>query len=122
MLEMDARDYIPAVSAYIGDLSRNIKDTEAVLLAGAPTSFEREHLIKLSELLSDTYAAHRALSSASEQAVAIENTEQAAFYYCTDVERAMADLRHTVDSLEVITARDYWPVPTYGDMTYREIL
>jgi glutamine synthetase len=122
MLEMAARDYIPAVSAYIGDLSRNIKDTEAVLLAGAPTSYEREHLMKLSELLAATYSAHRALSSASEKAVAIENTEKAAFYYCTDVESAMADLRRAVDSLEVITARDYWPVPTYGDMTYREIL
>ena len=56
------------------------------------------------------------------RAVKIENTEEAAFFYCTEVAAAMDKLRAAVDAMEEITAREYWPVPTYGDMTYREIL
>ncbi len=119
MLEMAIRDYIPAVSAYVGDLSRNVTAAEAL---GVDMQHEREHLSRLSTLLSEAYAAHRELDRVENIALAITATEEAAFYYCTEVAAAMDKLRCAVDSLEVITARDYWPVPTYGDMTYGEIL
>ena len=28
-------------------------------------------------------------------------------------------LRAAVDAMEVLTAREYWPMPTYGDLTFR---
>ena len=28
----------------------------------------------------------------------------------------MEALRKTVDALEMLVARDFWPVPTYGDL------
>ena len=120
MLEMAIRDYIPAVTAYIGDLARNVSSVEDV--SGISMDSEREHLSRLSSLLSKTYAAHRELERVENIAIGISGTEEAAFYYCTEVATAMKNLRAAVDALEVITARDYWPVPTYGDMTYREIL
>ena len=120
MLEMAIRDYIPAVTAYIGDLARTVSSVEDV--AGLAMVSEREHRARLSELLAETYAAHRELERIENIAVGISATEDAAFYYCTEVAAAMKALRSAVDALEGITARDYWPVPTYGDMTYREIL
>ena len=83
---------------------------------------EREHLAKLVDLLSGVYSAHARLNELQEQAVKIVNTEEAAFFYKDEVNSAMEELRRYVDALETITARDYWPVPTYGDMTYGGIL
>jgi glutamine synthetase type III len=31
----------------------------------------------------------------------------------------MDALREVVDAMEVLTAREYWPMPTYGDLTFR---
>ena len=48
-----------------------------------------------------------------------ENDEQRAMAYKENVLPKMEALRRAVDSMEVLTAREYWPVPTYGDLTYR---
>ena len=117
MLEMTMRDYIPAVTRYIGDLSSSIKNLAAVL-PDVPSSEERAHIERLCYLLNKVYVAHSELEEIEERAKKIESTEEAAMLYCSEVNEAMEKLRHYVDELEIITARDYWPVPTYGDMTY----
>ncbi|MBQ8381073.1 MAG: glutamine synthetase III [Clostridia bacterium] len=121
MLEMASRDYIPAVTRYIGDLSLSLKNTASVL-PGVALNPEKAHLEKLCALLSEVYSAKDELEALENRAIGIENTEEAAFFYCKEVAAAMDRLREAVDSLEVITAREYWPVPTYGDMTYGGIL
>ncbi len=121
MLEMAMRDYIPAVTRYISSLSSSIKNA-SVVVPDVSLTAETEHLRQLISLLSDAYTAHRELAELEAVAVKIENTETAAFFYCREVSGAMDKLRLAVDSLEEITAREYWPVPTYGDMTYGEIL
>ena len=30
----------------------------------------------------------------------------------------MAELRRAADEAEILTERDYWPFPTYGDLLY----
>ncbi len=117
MLEMTMRDYIPAVTRYIGDLSASMKNLSSVL-PGVENHEEMSHIEKLCYLLNKVYAAHGELEELESRAVKMTNTEEAALFYCTEVNEAMSKLRSHVDSLEVITARDYWPVPTYGDMTY----
>ena len=121
MLEMAIRDYIPAVSKYIGDLSASLCNVSAVL-PKAKLSMEKAHIEKLTNLLSSVYEAHAELAEAEEMATKILSTEEAAFFYCNTVGAAMDKLRYYVDELEQICAREYWPVPTYGDMTYGEIL
>ena len=121
MLEMTMRDYIPAVSKYIGKLSDNVKNLTAVI-PGAKCLQESKHIEKLASLLEKTYASYAKLEKLQERAASIVSTEEAAFFYCKDVSDAMKALRANVDSLEVITAREAWPVPTYGDMTYGGIL
>jgi len=121
MLEMTIRDYIPAVNKYIGDLSESVARLTAVL-PDAEVSHEKKHIKNLNTLLASTYTAYSNLSMLQSKALDISTTEDAAFFYCKEVNDAMLYLRHCIDSLEVITAREYWPVPTYGDITYGEIL
>ena len=35
------------------------------------------------------------------------------------VEQKMHNLRRAVDEMEILTAREAWPMPTYGDITFR---
>ena len=118
MLEMSMRDYIPAVTKYVKVLSDAlIAKREA--LRGVDTSVEESLIGKLSDLLSKTYSATLALEKAEAAARAKETDEQRALAYKDVVLPRMDALRRAVDSMEVLTAREYWPVPTYGDLTYR---
>ena len=51
-------------------------------------------------------------------AVAKTCDEEAANYYKSSVVPKMAELRRLVDEMETLTAREAWPVPTYGDLTF----
>ena len=118
MLEMAIRDFIPAVSAYIGKLSEAVVSKKAAL-PGVNVYAESELIEKLSELLSKTYSAYGELLRVENNAVKKTSDEEAAFYYKTSVIPKMDALRRYVDEMEVLTAREFWPVPTYGDITFR---
>ena len=118
MLEMTARDIIPAVSRYLGELTRNVNERLAFSKA-INVSAESDIIEKLSALLSATYDAYNALELSENLAIAKTDCEEAAFFYKTSVIPKMDALRKCVDSMEVLTAREYWPMPTYGDITFR---
>ncbi len=115
MLEMAQRDYIPAVNRYLHDLS----DTIRHLPQGVPCDAQKDILMRLSEGLQETYRAVHMLQTAVTDLRHEEGNEARAFFAKEKLLPAMARLRHAVDGMEVVTARDYWPVPTYGDLTYR---
>ena len=117
MLEMTMRDYIPAVNSYIGKLSAEVKAVSKAA-PGVSMKAQTSHIEKLACLLERTYKAYEALENMEAKATSMSNTEKAAFFYKDDVSLAMSELRDAVDSMEVITAREFWPVPTYGDMTF----
>ena len=118
MLEMTVRDYLPAVSAYVGKLSETVVSKKAAL-PGVNVYAECDLIEKLSELLSKTYSAYGELLRVENNAVKKSSDEEAAFYYKTNVIPKMDALRRYVDEMEVLTAREFWPVPTYGDITFR---
>ena len=117
MLEMTMRDFIPAVNDYIGDISENLNSVSSAF-KNAKLNRQKAHLEELVTLLDETYEAYDNLKLLEEKAISLENTEEAAFFYKGEVSSAMDTLRKNVDAMEVITARDYWPVPTYGDLTF----
>ena len=118
MLEMTVRDIIPAVSKYVGELSEAVNAKRAAI-KNANVSCECDIIEKLSDLLSKTYDAYCALERAEKTAVSKKCDEEAAFYYKDTVEAKMLALRKAVDEMEVLTAREAWPMPTYGDITFR---
>ena len=118
MLEMTIRDIIPAVSAYIGKLSEAVVAKKSVS-ASINADCEIELIETLSDLLAKTYSAHKELERVENIALKKAADEEAAFYYMTHVIPKMDNLRKVVDSMEVLCAREYWPMPTYGDITFR---
>ncbi len=118
MLEMTARDIIPAVSSYIGALTESV-NARLALSKTINVSAERDIIEKLSNLLSATYDAYNALELSEKIAISKTDCEEASFYYKTSVIPKMDTLRKCVDSMEILTAREYWPMPTYGDITFR---
>ena len=116
MLEMTVRDIIPAVSKYIGDLAEAV-NRKKTAIPGIDVSCECEHIEKLSALLAKTYNAYSALEKAEKNAVS-KKDEDASFYYRNTVETKMTALRRYVDEMETLTAREAWPMPTYGDLTF----
>ena len=118
MIEMTLRDIIPAVSAYVGELSDTVIK-KLTVSKNLDVTAERGIIDKLSELLSSTYEACGALERAEKTAIASTSDEEAAFYYVSAVIPKMDALRRNVDAMEVLTARDKWPMPTYGDITFR---
>ncbi len=117
MLEMTARDYIPAVSAYIAKLSETANAKRAVSKS-VDLSVECDLIEKLSALLARAYTAYNELERVENLAVK-KADEEAAFYYKKNVVPKMEALRRAVDAMEILTAREFWPVPTYGDILFR---
>jgi glutamine synthetase len=118
MLEMTMRDIIPAVSRYIRDLSDSV-NARRLALPTATVDCEAELIDKLSTLLSKTYDAYNLLDKAEKCAMGKRCDEEASIYYKDVVEQRMSSLRRVVDEMEILTSRDYWPMPTYGDIMFR---
>ena len=118
MLEMAARDYIPAVERYIADVA----DTAAKKLAVCPDvscAVEKDIVRRLSELNGQAYGAVQRLRALESEAAGVENVRDRAECYCSRVLPVMRELRAAVDGMEELTSARYWPVPTYGDMMFR---
>ena len=118
MIEMASRDIIPAVNEYLGDLANEA----AAKLSVLPTlncDVERDLLTKLSDLNAKAYADLNTLKEAEAKATAETDFVKRAECYRDEVIPAMEALRAHVDEMETITAGEYWPLPTYGDMMFR---
>ena len=117
MLEMARQDIIPAVSKYVNVLSDGaIAKKQA--FRGADCGLEEILVPKLSKALSDLFTELEKLDSeiklAHETADALE---RANLYHDTVLAR-MEKVRALVDGMEVYTAKEYWPFPSYGDLLF----
>ena len=52
------------------------------------------------------------------QAVDKQEGKEQAFWFYEEVSPAMEALRKPVDELEMIVAKDMWPMPSYGDLIF----
>ncbi len=117
MIEMTLRDILPAISAYVGDLTKTLRGKEAV--EGVDTTAERDLILKLSALEGRIYAAVHDLRIEETAVFAVEDEERRCVLERDRVIPAMNALRVAVDAAEALTARGRWPMPTYGDLTFR---
>ena len=88
-----------------------------VLYAGEAEDFPAlsEKLSGLLDIISvKTADLEKAVHEAEEIGDVIARSE----YIRDNVISAMSELRVACDEAEVLTARDYWPFPTYGDILY----
>lgn len=115
MIDMTAKDIMPAVTTYIKELSDTAISAKA---AGIDAKTQVAVAKKLSDLCATGYKQLDTLKSKVHKAETISNIQDKAMYYRTDVLPAMEALRKTADEMEVNTAEKYWPFPTYGDILF----
>ena len=117
MLHMVPKHYIPAVIRFTTELGNSITSVSAAC-PGADVSVQTKLLTKISGLLAKASQAMEALQAATIETSAIQDGCQMANAFHDKVVPAMAALRSPIDELELLVDKDYWPVPTYGDLMF----
>ena len=117
MIDMAEKSILPAVESYTSVLADALAKKKAVL----PTvsgKFEISKIAKLSTLLDE---GEESLSTLQDGVIALKNfsdfTESAAFVRDTLIKQ-MTVLRLVCDEAESLTAKEYWPMPSYGDLLF----
>ncbi len=116
MLDMARTEILPAVLRYTGELSRELNEKKK---AAPALSFRAEGrlLEKLSALSDKIDLAIGALGEAIDSRADEDMTAQA-FFIRDELLEKMAALRALCDEAETLTARNYWPFPSYGDLLF----
>ena len=115
MIDMASKQIIPAIIKYTKELADTVV---AVKEAGADASVQAELLTEVSGLLAESKKALEALKVVTDQAATMEEGEDQARFYHSDVVPAMEALRAPVDKLEMIVDKEAWPMPSYGDLIF----
>ncbi len=117
MLDMARQEILPAVIHFGDHVSKALLNKRACAL-NLDVSAEETLLKKLSQ---DTACLSKAIESLDQtlQIISVikEPLSQAQAYR-KKIVPAMEALRAPVDRLEVIVAKDFWPMPTYGDLLF----
>lgn len=117
MIDMTKKYVIPATTKYITHLGNayKIKKEISELL---DTTLEFEYLKKLSLLSRNLYDSLSKLEEIMKNQRG-ENSLSTAKYFCDIVIPAMNELREYIDQIEPLIGKEYWPLPTYGDILFR---
>ena len=115
MVDMARRMYVPAISAYAGDLASAVA-TKAELGIESPS--EKKLVQTLTDAVASILAAADTLEAENAKAQSFECPQEECNYYRDEVLSDMAALRAAVDGVEPVVGTDYWPVPNYNEMLF----
>ena len=117
--DMVKRDILPAVSAYVSELSNGVL-TKKSISEDIPCKAELDIIKRLSGLQD---CAYEKLSTLDNAVLGVREAGDdpiaVAAYYKDAVIPAMNELRAVVDEMETLVSSEYWPYPTYADLMYR---
>ena len=117
MLNMAGKSLLPAIMKYSGDLAKSIKAVRDLDLEVKPEEETKilEKIVKLHNLARQSF--HK-LDAGVKEVSAIADIEEKAFAYHRQIVPVMKDLRVFVDELEMLVDKEYWPMPSYGDLIF----
>ena len=115
MIDIASKHIIPAVMRYTKELAETVN---AVREAGADYEVQADILHRVSKLLKESREALEKLGEVTHQAMERSEGKEQAFWFYEEVAPAMEALRKPVDELEMIVAKDMWPMPSYGDLIF----
>ena len=117
MIDMTRKLILPAVEAYSASIAESLGAKLSVVpeLSG---KYEKEKLKTLSSLEDSIDASVSALESSLIRLRAIGDITDSAFVIRDVILQKMAELRVACDEAETLTAKKYWPFPTYGDLLF----
>ena len=117
MVDMARTEILPAVESYAASLAKAAAAKKA-LAASIACNYETTLVSRLSALADQIYERAAELEDAL---TALENAgdilEESAAIRDTVLEKMRA-LRLACDQAETVTAKDFWPFPTYGDLLF----
>ena len=117
MINIAGKQLIPAVVRYTTVLAQSLSAVKAAC-PEADNSVQTELLIEVSDLLSDMKVARAKLEDLVEEYQHIDSMERRAHFCYDEIIPAMQALRDPADQLEMIVDKEYWPIPSYGDMIF----
>ncbi len=117
MIDMTRKLILPAIEAYSASVAESLGAKLGVVpeLSG---KYEKEKLKILSSLEDSIDASVSALESSLIRLRAIDDVTDSAFVIRDVILQKMAELRVACDEAETLTAKKYWPFPTYGDLLF----
>ena len=117
MVDMAKKEILPAVEKYTKSLADSLAAKKAAV-AGLPCKYETATVTKLSELSDSIADATDDLEAEIEKFQAIEDVTEAANDIRDVILGKMDSLRAVCDEAETITAKEFWPFPTYSDLLF----
>ncbi len=119
MVSMAQKDILPAALRYGRELADTVVSKRAAL-PGVPCAATEEQLLMQVNTLTDRLAG--SLTALRESLSRADSPDWdplgRAEHYRDEVIPAMNALRAAADGLEVLVAKDLWPLPSYGDMLF----
>lgn len=124
-VDMAKKEILPAVNKYILQLLESAERKERLICAGFSErigeTMEKELISMLSELEDTAYLKVNELEELLSEASELEKSSDklvTATFYKDRVIPAMKELRGCIDRMECNTSREYWPLPSYGEMLF----
>ena len=117
MIEMAKTQIVPAIESFTADVAGSAA-TKKALNSKLACKYETELVGKLSELTDEIYGKIGELEKAVAGLSKAKDTIKESELIRDKVLPKMAELRKPVDEAETITAKDYWPYPSYGDLLF----
>ena len=117
MIDMAKTEIAPAVSAYILELANTAVAKKAVD-SSITCGYETGLLKKLARLEEQIAVKTDELEEAVMKLKDVEDVEAESYMIRDAVLGKMGELRVACDEAETMTAKKYWPFPTYGDLLF----
>lgn len=117
MVQMSKSEISPAIAAYTSQLAKAIKNKKQAD-ESIPCSYETSVLKKLSALNDGIALKTAELEEIIFKIDGIEGWEQKGCAIRDSMLNAMSELRALCDEAETMTAKEFWPYPTYGELLF----
>ncbi len=117
MVEMARTQIAPAIEKYAADVARDAAAKKAVTHDLA-CSYETNLVRKLSNLIDEIATGADELDKKLLKVADVEDIVKQSAVIRDKILPAMAELRVPCDKAEVMTAKEYWPFPSYADLLF----
>ena len=117
MSEMARRQILPAVERYAACVAESAAKKQA-LLPELGCAYEKKLLQKLSILTDQMEKGIEDLDASLAALSTIRDITELSERIRDRLLPEMAELRAVADEAEVMTAKEYWPFPTYGEILF----
>ena len=117
MVDMAKTEIVPAIEDYARDVAKTMA-AKRMVDETLPCSYERRLVKKLSSLVDRIDMSIEELEAALLELQTAEDIASESVMIRDGILVKMSELRVACDEAETVTAKKYWPFPTYGDLLF----